>query len=278
MSSKTLTRPTADDVALHRIAAIIAEPARTRMLLALSDGRALPASVLAKEAGISASTASSHLAHLTQAHLLRVEQHGRFRYFRISGSRVINALESLASLAGDVPQRSLRAGTRAHRLRTARTCYQHLAGKLGVAVMQSLIQHGYVVGHDGHFDIHAAIHDRLSAPGRDLAYTVSPAGLTFLSALGVAPLTPAMTTHLKYCVDWSEQQHHLSGPLGAALLHHCVASGWIQRMQDCRAVDVTSEGWEALAAHFGIARDFSVTAERSPPSENADTTIRKRPL
>ena len=132
-----MMRPSAarGDADIAALASLLADPARCKVLLALDDGRALPASVLADEAGISRPTASSHLGKLTDAGLLSVETHGRNRYYRLAGPEVGELLEQLGRLAPSRPVQSLREGTRAARLRSARTCYDHFAGRLGVAVM-----------------------------------------------------------------------------------------------------------------------------------------------
>src|SRR4051812_17871883 len=137
------------DTDLAALGAVLAERARTRMLLALGDGRALAASVLAAEAGVARSTASAHLGRLVDAGLLAVTVQGRHRYYRLAGAEVAELIEALARVAPPAPVRSLREGTRAHALRAARSCYDHLAGRLGVAVMRALIDDGAIAGGDG---------------------------------------------------------------------------------------------------------------------------------
>jgi DNA-binding transcriptional ArsR family regulator len=126
--------PTRGDADIAAVASLLADPARCKVMLALDDGRALPASVLADEAGISRPTASSHLGKLTDAGLLSVEKHGRHRYYRLAGPEVGELLEQLVRLAPPRPVKSLREGTRAANLRSARTCYDHFAGRLGVQI------------------------------------------------------------------------------------------------------------------------------------------------
>src|SRR6201991_604860 len=162
--------PTSGDADIAALAALLADPARCRVLLALDDGRALPASVLADEAGVSRPTASSHLGRLTNAGLLTVESHGRHRYYRLAGPEVGELLEHLVRLAPARPVRSLREGTRAARLRSARTCYHHLAGRLGVEIMGTLLDRKVIVGGDGRYDPHRDSHDSLSSPGHDIDY------------------------------------------------------------------------------------------------------------
>jgi DNA-binding transcriptional ArsR family regulator len=240
------------DAQIADVAALLADPARCRVLLALSDGRALAASVLADEAGVSRSTASEHLGKLTSAGLLRVETHGRHRYYRLAGPWVGELLEKLAALAPARPVRSLREGTRAAQLRAARTCYDHMAGRLGVAIMSRLLTEGYLDGGDGEYRPHRATQDRICAPGRDVDYVLTPAGRMFLAGVGVR--VPDGTRPLvRYCVDWSEQRHHLAGRLGRALLDQFLAESWVRRRPVGRVLRVTPDGRAALARLFDIA-------------------------
>ena len=246
----TYARPTRADEPTHRgdadiaaLGAVFAEPARARILLALGDGRALAASVLAGEAGVAASTASGHLGKLVDAGLLEVLPQGRHRYYRLAGPHVGELLEALARVAPAGPVRSLRQGTQAEALRTARTCYDHLAGRLGVAVFGALLDAGHVTGGDGTHDPVAAHEDRLSAPGRDLDYRLTPSGRAKLTDLGVElPESDA----LRYCVDWSEQRHHMSGATGRALAARLLELRWIRRADRGRAVFVTDLGRREL--------------------------------
>ncbi|WP_445181492.1 ArsR/SmtB family transcription factor [Pseudonocardia sp. Cha107L01] len=248
----TRTEPVLGDVEIAEIGALLSDRARCRVLMALDDGRALPASVLADEAGVSRSTASGHLGKLTDAGLLWVEIHGRHRYYRLAGPQVGELLEKLTALAPTRPVRSLREGTRAAQLRAARTCYDHLAGRLGVAVMAQLLAKGYLAGGDGLFHPDLAGTDRISAPGGDVDYALTPAGQEFLVELGVR--VPASGRRLvRYCVDWSEQRHHLGGRLGRAVLDHFLAESWIIRRDVGRAVRVTPAGRTALADLFGVS-------------------------
>jgi DNA-binding transcriptional ArsR family regulator len=238
------------DADLAALGAVLAEPARARILLALGDGRALAASVLASEAGVAPSTASEHLSKLVKAGLLNVLPQGRHRYYRLSGPHVGELLEALARVAPAGPVRSLRQGTQAEALRSARTCYDHLAGRLGVAVFGALLGAGHVVGGDGTHDPLAAHEDRLSAPGHDLDYRLTPSGREALTDLGVElPRSDA----LRYCVDWSEQRHHLSGAAGRALAHRLLDLGWIRRADSGRAVFVTDAGRRELPNALGVS-------------------------
>ncbi len=243
--------PARGDADIAAVASLLADPARCKVLLALDDGRALPASVLADEAGISRPTASSHLRKLTDAGLLSVETHGRHRYYRLAGPEVGDLLEHLVRVAPSRPVRSLREGTRAARLRSARTCYDHLAGRLGVQIMGSLLDREVLVGGDGRFDPIRDGDDALSSPGHDVPYELTDAGQAFLVDVGVE-LPTSRRPLVRYCVDWTEQRHHLSGALGRAVLDRFVSADWVKRVPRGRAVIVTDQGRAALANTFGI--------------------------
>jgi DNA-binding transcriptional ArsR family regulator len=238
------------DVDISAVGRLLADPGRCRMLFALGDGRALPAGRLAAEAGVSAPTASAHLKRLLDARLLTVESHGRHRYYRLAGPTVGHLLESMAELAPSQPIQSLREHTRAHALRQARTCYDHLAGRLGVAIMRSFLDRGFLVGGDGSFDPARSEMDRLSAPGRDIDYELTNSGQDFLGHFG-ADLPPRRAT-VRYCVDWSEQAHHLAGGLGRGLLDRLLELGWVERQEQPRAIRVTDSGEEGFASTFKI--------------------------
>jgi DNA-binding transcriptional ArsR family regulator len=243
--------PTHGDADIAALGALFADPARCKVLLALDDGRALPASVLADEAGVSRSTASSHLTKLTDAGLLTVERHGRHRYYRLAGSHVGELIEQLVALAPPRPVRSLREGTRAARLRSARTCYDHFAGKLGVGIMGSLLERGVLTGGDGRYDRERADQDALSKPGHDVRYELTATGAEFLTGLGIE-LPDTRRPLVRYCVDWTEQRHHVSGALGSAIVDRFLTAGWVTRVPRGRAVTVTADGSTALADWFGI--------------------------
>jgi DNA-binding transcriptional ArsR family regulator len=238
------------DADLAAVASALADGGRAKMVLALCDGRALPASVLAGEAGVAPSTATFHLQRLLEAGMVTVERSGRHRYYRLAGPEVAAAVEGLARLAPAQPVRSLRQGTRAQLLRSARTCYDHVAGRLGVALMGALIRDGHLTGGDGRHHPERAVEDRLSAPGRDVEYALTPSGRAFLDELGVR--LPARRRAVRYCVDWSEQAHHLSGGAGRGLLDRFLELGWIRRGEG-RVILVTPTGAEGLRQAFGIS-------------------------
>jgi DNA-binding transcriptional ArsR family regulator len=244
------------DAELAGIGALLSDRARCRVLLALNDGRSLPASVLADEAGVARSTASSHLAQLTEAGLLAVETHGRHRYYRLSGAHVGELLEQILRLAPARPVRSLREGSRAAELRAARTCYDHLAGRLGADLMAALLTEHHLEGGDGVYDPETAEHDHPSAYGHDVDYALTPSGRLFLEqSAGVKIPDSPQRSLVRYCVDWTEQRHHLAGPLGRALLARFLDADWIRRRDTGRSVCVTRDGRTALGGLFGLAFD-----------------------
>jgi DNA-binding transcriptional ArsR family regulator len=234
-------------------AELVGHPARSAMLLALLDGRALPMSLLTAEAGVAPSTASAHLARLTEGGLLRVRRQGRHRYYQLASAEVAQALEALAKLAPPRPARSLRTVRTAEALRAGRSCYDHAAGRLGVSLMRSMLDQGALTGGDGLHHPERARRDRLSAPGHDLEYRITDAGWELFDRLGVT-IAPGRRKLVRYCVDWTEQRHHLAGAAGAAVLTRLEELGWVRRGTKGvhRALEVTDEGRAGLDEHFGI--------------------------
>lgn len=211
------------------VGALLAEPARAAILTALWGGVALPASELAMRAGVTPSTASTHLNRLLDARWITVERRGRHRYFRMASSDIAHMLESLAYVAPTAPVRSLNAHQATQSLRTARSCYDHLAGELGVALTDALLAQGILIG-DG-----TALH-------------VSDHGKTFLQAHGVTlPPPTSRRTYARFCLDWSERRDHLAGAVGASLLTAWLAQQWVERTAHSRALRLTPSGIEQLA-------------------------------
>jgi DNA-binding transcriptional ArsR family regulator len=223
---------------ITRAAALIADPARAAMLIMLVDGRAHPAGELAYCAGVSAQTASSHLAKLLAGGLLRVEKQGRHRFYRLAGRRVVSLLEHLAAVGPSEPMRRRAPNRAQERLRFARCCYDHLAGSLGVAMTKAMLGHGYL------------------APGDGKAFIVPPGGVEWFGRLGldVDLITPGRHGIACQCLDWTEREHHLAGPLGTHVLARACELGWFERPPSTRAVDVTPKGWKALKAQLGLEK------------------------
>jgi len=244
------------DVDIASAAALFADPTRARILVALSDGRALPASVLAAEAGVSPQAASTQLARLRSAGLITVEPSGRHRYHRLASEHVAEILEGLARIAPTQPVRSLRQGTRAARIRNARSCYDHLAGRLGVRLMRALLTADALVADDGIADTRRRPDDRLAQPLKEHPYRLGDGAPGVFADLGVdldgLPDRPTTRPLLRICMDWSEQEHHLAGGLGAALLTSLLTAGWVLRVPGERALLLTSNGRDALAGCLPI--------------------------
>jgi DNA-binding transcriptional ArsR family regulator len=217
------------------IAALIGDPARANMLCALLDGRALTVSELALAGGVGLPTASGHLAKLDQAGLLAAEKQGRHRYFRLSGPDVAQVLESLMSLAQRTGAVRVRTGPKDAALRTARVCYDHLAGERAVRLMHGLGVRGLIDN--------AAETPRLTHAGR-----------RFFDGLGIdiAALERGRRPLCRSCLDWSERRAHLGGALGAAVLDHVLAKGWARR-QEGRVVAFNAAGERAYDAAFGLS-------------------------
>ncbi len=218
------------------VASLIADPARAAMLIALIDGRALPAGELAYAAGITAQTASSHLAKLLDGGLLRVETEGRHRYYRLAGAHVAQALEHLATIRPTEPVRRKARTPQARELRFARCCYDHLAGQLGVAATCALQEKGFIV------------------PAEDKKFDVTAAGAAWFGGLGldVKALRPTRRGLARQCLDWTERSHHLAGPLGVAFLKTLCDAGWLRRSRASRIVQLTPRGRLELKERLGV--------------------------
>lgn len=221
------------------IATLAGDPARAGMLNALMDGRALAASELARVAGVTPQTASAHLTRLTGAGLLTVVKQGRHRYHRLASPAVARMLESLMQVAteGARQRPAIVIGPRDSALRQARTCYDHLAGKLGVALTGALeLQHHIELTPD--------------------AGVVTEGGLLFFEKLGL-DLTgcgSGKRVLCRPCLDWSERCPHLAGTLGAALCRYFFEENWIRRMEGTRALSITRKGEQGFRDVFGIGK------------------------
>jgi DNA-binding transcriptional ArsR family regulator len=214
-------------------AALLAEPARAALVVAVIDHKALPASALAAQAGIAPSTASEHLRRLVAGGFLVARKNGRHRYYSLADDAVADAVEALACVAPQPPVRSLREATRSELIRSARTCYDHLAGRLGVALATALERDRTVIRRNG-------------------AYVLGPNAEARCAALGIdlAELGGRRRSVVRGCLDWSERELHVAGGLGAALASRLFDLGWIRRREGNRSVEVTDEG--RLASEFGV--------------------------
>ena len=218
------------DVDIAPVAALLGDPARAAIVGALHEGRALPAGELARRAGVSPSTASEHLTKLVNGGLLLSESIGRHRYFRLAGPEVAHLFEALSVLAPRKAVHSLRGRNIGDALVGARTCYDHLAGRLGVAIADALLDRRAVVERDGSYELGARADRVLAELG-----------------LSVAELPPRRPSVLP-CLDWSERRPHLAGALGAAICIRSLEAGWIERLPGSRAVRLTKAGSRTFAS------------------------------
>lgn len=237
-------------------AALMGDLARANMMAALMDGRALTATELARVAGIAPQTASGHLALLTDAGLLAVERQGRHRYHRLASPAVARMIEGIMSVAGDLDgpgrasrKKSVVTGPRDHALRHARTCYDHLAGQVAVAMTDRMAERGQI---------------EFTADGG--ALTIE--GIHFLSDLGVelgaaqagAGGRGSGRMFCRPCLDWSERRPHIAGAVGKALCQCCFDQGWIRRVAGTRAVSITPTGYSMLKKAFDIGAQYALPA------------------
>jgi DNA-binding transcriptional ArsR family regulator len=225
------------DAAVSRIAAAIGEPARARMLFCLMDGHARTSTELAIVAEVSPSTASVHLNRLKTEHLIKVLVQGKHRYYSLCGPEVANALEGLSVLAG-APRGKFVPNTPS-RLRAARTCYDHMAGTLGVSLHDRFHELGWLSG---------------SSTGDDSAYDLTAAGAKACEAMGIdVEATRALRRRFACaCLDWSERRPHIGGALGAALLKLALKRKWVLQDLDSRALGVTKFGAREMLTRFGL--------------------------
>lgn len=241
-----------EDLDLVEVAALVGDAARATMLAALMGGRSLTAKELAYYANVSRSTASGHLSKLVAARLLTVIRERRFSYYRIASPLVGSMLESIKVVAAiELPSRRQSGTTNEDALRFARSCYDHLAGQLGVAVSDALVAMGHIA---------------LTDEGGE----VTLSGERFFSAFGV-DLTPS-TRRLfcQPCLDWSERRYHLKGLVGARILDRLLELGWLKCVAGSRALQLTSSGRAGLSEVFRIEtkKDGVVT---SSPMEDANS-------
>jgi DNA-binding transcriptional ArsR family regulator len=226
--------------ALSEVAALMGDPARAAMLQLLMDGRAHTASDLALTAGVTAQTASGHLGRMVEANLLAARAQGRNRFYRLASPEVAHAIESLMALAGTraAPASQTAAWRRDPDLRFCRTCYDHLAGQVGIAVTDALTQHGHL------------------EPKGARDWKLTETGELFCQRLGV-DLAGARRTSARHfarqCLDWSERRPHIAGALGSAIADTFFKRGWAERMRRGRTVRLTDAGRRAMTRDFGAS-------------------------
>ena len=223
------------DADVAAAAALLAEPARAALVLAVIDDGPLPASELAARARVAPSTASEHLTRLVGGGFLTSSKRGRHRYYELADVAVASAVEALAVVAPQPAVRSLREATRSELIRYARTCYDHLAGVLGVAVTRALERDGILVRRDGTYVLGRGADTRFAALGID-----------------VAELERQRRPLVRGCFDWSERELHLAGALAAALTGRLLELRWIERRASNRSIAVTRSGRAGFAREFGI--------------------------
>ena len=221
---------------IAEVAALVGDPARANILCALLDGRALTATELAFAAGVSPQTTSAHLAKLSAARILLLARQGRHRYYRLAGPQVGQMLESIMNVAMTGPPRFQPKSKADDRLRSARTCYDHIAGLLGVGLADRLSERGFVVLGDE-------------------AGEVTPSGAAFLTAFGVdlSAGRARRRVFCRPCLDWTERRPHIGGVVGAALAVRCFELHWIERMRDGRALTITPAGRKGLMETFALS-------------------------
>ncbi|WP_101379674.1 helix-turn-helix transcriptional regulator [Kitasatospora sp. GP30] len=236
---------------IARVASLFANGTRARILMALAGGGSLPASVLAEHAGVTPQAASTQLNRLSQAGLITVRPSGRNRYYELADRRIAELMESLAALAPAQPvARTLRASSRSAALRRARVCYDHTAGLLGVTITEALLSSGALVPVGGTEQTAGQTAES------EHPYRLGPAAIPVLTGLGVpeSHLTDDQERPLlSFCLDWTEQRHHLAGRLGADLLDVFSTAGWITRAANTRALRLTSAGEDELARRLGMS-------------------------
>ena len=221
---------------LAEVAALVGDPARANILCALLGGRALTATELAFAAGVSPQTTSGHLGKLLAARMLVLMKQGRHRYYQLAGPHVGQMLESIMNVALTGPPRFQPKAKLDDKLRQARTCYDHIAGLLGVGLAERLTEREFII---------------LGAEAGE----VTPAGADFLSAFGVdlSGASAKRRIFCRPCVDWTERRPHIGGAVGAALANRCFELKWIERVRDSRALTITAVGRRGLMDMFAFS-------------------------
>lgn len=233
----------ATGITIAEIAALIGDVARANILSALMGGKALTASELAFHAGVSAQTTSGHLAKLLDGKLVAVEKQGRHRYYRLSSAAVAHTLEGLTNLASLGPKRHRPTGPRDAAMRHARTCYDHMAGRLAVSLTDRLNARGFIHVGDG-------------------AGLVSDEGRRFFCDFGIDldETRKGSRPLCRCCLDWSERRMHLGGQLGAALLSRMLEIGWVRQVKEIRTLAVTRAGERGFRDVFDLPTEVLTPA------------------
>ena len=228
---------------IAEVASLIGDAARANMLSARMGGQALTAGELARHAGVTAQTTSGHLGKLTEARLIAVEKQGRHRYYRLASRDVAHVIHALMAVAASGPKRHHPIGPKDEAMRLARTCYDHMAGRLAIALADTLAGKGYVMLADG-------------------AGLVTDEGRRFFCDFGIdlEEATRSRRPLCRTCLDWSERRPHLAGRLGAGLLDRALALGWIARTPESRALRISRAGEAGFSGMFGLPADWRVSA------------------
>jgi DNA-binding transcriptional ArsR family regulator len=218
--------------AISSLGYLLADPGRSAMLLALLEGRALPAGELARAAAVSAQSASAHLAKLSKGGLITMQRDGRCRYYKLAGPQVANALEALGAISTVHPAAKYIRSRADESMLLARSCYDHLAGRVGVALTETMQKQRIIVA-EGERD-----------------YRVTARGADWLGELGInmESLQRGKRNFARQCLDWTERRPHVSGALGAALMQHFLDDGWLARRRESRALRVTQRGQKSFIA------------------------------
>jgi DNA-binding transcriptional ArsR family regulator len=225
---------------IAEVAGLIGDAARANILSALMGGQALTAGELSRHASVSAQTTSGHLAKLAGARLITLEKQGRHRYYRLTSPRIAHAMEALMLVAASGAPRHRPTGPKDEAMQLARTCYDHIAGRLGVALADSLFEHNHVVLSDG-------------------AARVTDEGERFFRKFGIELEADSRSKRAlcRTCLDWSERRPHLAGRLGTALLERLLERQWIARVSGTRTLRITSVGERGFTTSFGFAPEWS---------------------
>lgn len=218
---------------IAEVASLVGDPARANMLSALMGGRALTATELALTANVAPPTASGHLAKLLAAGLVEVATQGRHRYYRLGSADVARMLEGLMAVAVQTAPRHRPTGPRDARLALSRTCYDHLAGRVAVAIADRLCERRHV---------------ELSAEGG----SITKSGEAFLASFGAVVGQRARRAPCRPCLDWSERRYHIGGAVGRALLERMEQLNWLERSSGTRLAFITDAGWSGLNEVFGL--------------------------